>query len=256
MVQDIQRGRADRGHCANGTPESLSSVASAARSLLHACPHDILVYAKVSSHQRQMRVSFCSSLLLSPPRAPHQNVSGRMLVGLRYWNYTTETGENDWQFESRDPEARPRPSLAPRGVMISVGQKSPSAGSLSHLVIRLAPASPPAASQGMARVQVEEKRLFWTSLYAMARPPFLCSPGRPLHAACVSRRRAAEAGPWPPFPAQPAVWTLFALVSLIKFSLGYLLLCIVRSGRGPLLAECHSPCSCEGPRAAQSAPGR
>ena len=23
-------------------------------------------------------------------------------MGLRYWNYTSETGENEWQFESRD----------------------------------------------------------------------------------------------------------------------------------------------------------
>jgi hypothetical protein len=53
-------------------------------------------------------------------------VSGRKLVGLRYWNYTSETGENEWQFESRDPE-------------------------------------------GMAQVQVEEKRLFWTTLYLMVR---------------------------------------------------------------------------------------
>ena len=53
-------------------------------------------------------------------------MSGRKLVGLRYWNYTSETGENEWQFESRDPE-------------------------------------------GMAQVQVEEKRLFWTTLYLMVR---------------------------------------------------------------------------------------
>ncbi len=53
-------------------------------------------------------------------------MSGRKLVGLRYWNYTSDAGTNEWQFESRDAE-------------------------------------------GMAQIQVEEKRLFWTSLYVMAR---------------------------------------------------------------------------------------
>ena len=53
-------------------------------------------------------------------------MSGRKLVGLRYWNYTSDAGENEWQFESRDAE-------------------------------------------GMAQVQVEEKRLFWTTLYVMVR---------------------------------------------------------------------------------------
>jgi hypothetical protein len=57
-----------------------------------------------------------------------QNVSGRKLVGLRYWNYTSESGENEWQFESRDAE-------------------------------------------GMATIQAEEKRLFWATLYIMARSP-------------------------------------------------------------------------------------
>jgi hypothetical protein len=29
-------------------------------------------------------------------------VSGRKLVGLRYWNSTTESGETEWRFEGRD----------------------------------------------------------------------------------------------------------------------------------------------------------
>jgi|TARA_B100000073_G_scaffold69525_1_gene51366 hypothetical protein len=34
-----------------------------------------------------------------------KNVSGRLLVGLRYWNEVDEsTGESKWQFESRDAE--------------------------------------------------------------------------------------------------------------------------------------------------------
>lgn len=29
-------------------------------------------------------------------------MSGRKLIGLRYWNFTNEAGENEWQFECRD----------------------------------------------------------------------------------------------------------------------------------------------------------
>jgi hypothetical protein len=31
-----------------------------------------------------------------------QNVAGRTLVGLRYWNEIDEEGESSWVFESRD----------------------------------------------------------------------------------------------------------------------------------------------------------
>ena len=31
-----------------------------------------------------------------------KNVSGRLLVGLRYWNETDENGVSTWRFESRD----------------------------------------------------------------------------------------------------------------------------------------------------------
>lgn len=78
-----------------------------------------------------------------------QNVSGRKLIGLRYWNSTNENGDNLWEFESRDAE-------------------------------------------GMAALVSEEKRLFWLTLYVM-----------------------------------PLVWTLFAFIRLIKFSIGYLLLCLL-----------------------------
>lgn len=33
---------------------------------------------------------------------PYQNVAGRTLVGLRYWNQVDEDGESYWVFESRD----------------------------------------------------------------------------------------------------------------------------------------------------------
>lgn len=35
-----------------------------------------------------------------------KNVSGRILVGLRWWNETTENGESIWRFESLDKQVR------------------------------------------------------------------------------------------------------------------------------------------------------
>ena len=43
-----------------------------------------------------------------PPRP--QNVTGRLLVGLRWWNEVREDGANDWKFESPEdlpPDQRP-----------------------------------------------------------------------------------------------------------------------------------------------------
>lgn len=37
-----------------------------------------------------------------------KNVSGRLLVGLRWWNEVTEEGESLWKFESLDVEVRRR----------------------------------------------------------------------------------------------------------------------------------------------------
>ena len=33
-----------------------------------------------------------------------KNVSGRLLVGLRYWNEIDDAGESRWRFEARDDE--------------------------------------------------------------------------------------------------------------------------------------------------------
>jgi len=38
-----------------------------------------------------------------------RNVSGRVLVGLRYWNQVDEDGESYWVFESRDPSRPANP---------------------------------------------------------------------------------------------------------------------------------------------------
>ena len=40
----------------------------------------------------------CFKELMTAP----QNVAGRILVGLRYWNQVDEDGESYWVFESRD----------------------------------------------------------------------------------------------------------------------------------------------------------
>ena len=39
-----------------------------------------------------------------------KNVSGRLLVGLRYWNEISDDGESTWRFESRDDEGMARVS--------------------------------------------------------------------------------------------------------------------------------------------------
>merc|ERR1711953_1190845 len=41
-------------------------------------------------------------LLLSLDFWTVKNVSGRIMVGLRWWNYINESGDSEWHFESRD----------------------------------------------------------------------------------------------------------------------------------------------------------
>ena len=43
-----------------------------------------------------------------------KNVSGRVLVGLRYWNEIDESGESTWRFESRDEEGMARVNATER----------------------------------------------------------------------------------------------------------------------------------------------
>jgi len=45
-----------------------------------------------------------------------KNISGRLLVGLRYWNEIDEEGNSTWRFESRDDEGMARVSAAERRV--------------------------------------------------------------------------------------------------------------------------------------------
>lgn len=47
-------------------------------------------------------------LLLAVDFWTTKNVSGRLLVGLRFWNEIDERGESRWRFESRDEEGMTR----------------------------------------------------------------------------------------------------------------------------------------------------
>lgn len=92
-------------------------------------------------------------------------------MGLRYWNFTSESGENEWQFESRDAE-------------------------------------------GMATVQVEEKRLFWTTLYIMVRRVLpRVAPCACVQADCwaVAVARACAAGAVEPVRARVAAQAVAGL---------------------------------------------
>lgn len=43
-------------------------------------------------------------IFVDPAARVCKNVSGRLLVGLRYWNEIDEAGLSTWRFESRDAE--------------------------------------------------------------------------------------------------------------------------------------------------------
>ena len=53
--------------------------------------------------------SIASLLVYSAYKVPLQNVAGRRLVGLRYWNQVDDDGESYWVFESRDPSRPANP---------------------------------------------------------------------------------------------------------------------------------------------------
>lgn len=53
-----------------------------------------------------------------------KNVSGRTLVGLRFWNQVDEDGESYWVFESRDVRVQVFPMHA--GFVLSVCVSQPS----------------------------------------------------------------------------------------------------------------------------------
>lgn len=55
-----------------------------------------------SSPVQSLRRSFTRSRANATHPSSQQNVAGRTLVGLRYWNQVDEDGESSWVFESRD----------------------------------------------------------------------------------------------------------------------------------------------------------
>lgn len=62
--------------------------------------HLLLMWKGITFIQYQvvsLRLSLPSSLALFPA----QNVTGRLLVGLRWWNQVDEDGKSQWVFEAR-----------------------------------------------------------------------------------------------------------------------------------------------------------
>ena len=82
----------------------------------------------------------------------------------------------------------------------------------------------------MALIVPDEKRLFWTTLYIQASAASGVGghlPNTELTSCCAACPRS-----------QPLVWVLFSLTSLLKVSLGYLMLCLVRGKHLGLLQSC------------------
>lgn len=104
-------------------------------------------------------------LLLAADFWVTKNVSGRLLVGLRYWNEIDEAGVSTWRFESRDAE-------------------------------------------GMKLVNPGESALFWYTVYGA-----------------------------------PLAWISLSLVALARFSLQYLLICVVAVVLGMANAVGYTKCS-------------
>jgi len=67
----------------------------------------LFVYIFGSLFSRSFVVSFVIVvLLLAFDFWTVKNVSGRLLVGLRWWNEVREDGTNEWRFESREDTSR------------------------------------------------------------------------------------------------------------------------------------------------------
>lgn len=85
------------------------------RCICSTCRHPIAVFFHLAFRSLAIvayfvcswaKVSFVTSfvvivILLSMDFWTVKNITGRLLAGLRYWNYVDETGNNHWIFESR-----------------------------------------------------------------------------------------------------------------------------------------------------------
>jgi len=69
----------------------------------------IVIYATCELVSRDFTRNFIAcAVALAVDFWMTKNVSGRVLVGLRYWNEIDESGESTWRFESRDEEGMAR----------------------------------------------------------------------------------------------------------------------------------------------------
>lgn len=96
-----------------------------------------------------------------------KNVTGRLLVGLRWWNRIRDDGANEWIFEShpvREPDPRPDPLRHPSAV------ESP------HRAVHGHPnASSSCAQVGSVVIDAMDSRIFWGALYGAPAVWFLFS---------------------------------------------------------------------------------
>jgi uncharacterized protein (UPF0548 family) len=74
-------------------------------SLRHTHAKTVIVVVMLAADFWTVRVRCYVCYCLSPATFDeygYQNVSGRVLVGLRFWNQVDEDGSSYWVFESRD----------------------------------------------------------------------------------------------------------------------------------------------------------
>ena len=84
-----------------------------------------------------------------------KNVSGRLMVGLRWWSEVQDDGSQHWRFEAQEVRLRPRLPAAPPS---AAGSAAPSP---TH--------TPPAVTQENLQSTTLDIGVFWVGLLAPAR---------------------------------------------------------------------------------------
>mmetsp|Transcript_40062 Transcript_40062/g.99147 ORF Transcript_40062/g.99147 Transcript_40062/m.99147 type:complete len:184 (-) Transcript_40062:1332-1883(-) len=88
---------------ANASPSTKHPVAALAHVVFKVLA--LVVYITCEWFNSDFVLNFVTCvLLLAADFWVSKNVSGRLLVGLRYWNEIDEAGVSTWRFESRDAE--------------------------------------------------------------------------------------------------------------------------------------------------------
>ena len=100
-----------------------------------------------------------------------KNVSGRLLVGLRYWNEVTDEGTDNWRFESLE-QVSAGPPHGWRAIKFAASYYRYLLCLHSHPFKSLA-----LSLQGQREINKKDKFIFWWSLYLTV--------GVGLHAPCV-----------------------------------------------------------------------